>query len=74
MLPPAGPRIAELIPTSLPSKVTNAPPELPGIDRGVRLDKILITFTAEDRFGLSALTMPDVTVCPRPNGLPIATT
>ena len=44
-----------------------------GIDRRVRLNEVLEALDVDAAAPL-ALTMPAVAVCPRPNGLPIATT
>ncbi len=73
MLPPLPERIAELIPTSSPRRFTSAPPELPG------LMEASVWMKSSYPSGLmpvrpSALTMPAVTVCCSPNGLPMATT
>ena len=72
-LPPEGPMIAELMPTSSPRRLTSAPPELPGlIEASVWMKSSKPS--GERPLLPSALTMPEVTVCPMPNGLPIAIT
>jgi len=61
------------MPISLPSRLTSAPPELPGFDGGVGLDEeVRIADPAALR--ATAEMMPLVTVWLRPNGLPIAST
>ena len=65
--------MAELIPTNSPFIFTRAPPEFPGfIDASVWMKSSyplsLIPVLP------SALTIPEVTVLPSPNGLPIAIT
>ena len=63
------------MPISSPRALTSAPPELPGIDRRVGLDEILVGRRARrSRLRPSALTMPSVTVWFSWNGLPIAST
>ncbi len=71
--PPPRVKIAVLMPTSRPSRVTSAPPELPGL--------IAASVWMKERSGPAsgvvraiAETMPLVTVWPMPNGLPIAST
>ena len=72
-LPPAGPMIALLMPINSPRRFTRAPPELPGlIDASVWMKSSKPS--GESPLRPSALTIPDVTVCPMPNGLPIAIT
>ena len=69
---PDGPNIAVFIPITSPSILNNGPPELPWlIDASVwikssYLDNPILLFLAE--------IIPDVTVPPRPKGLPIART
>ena len=47
--PPEREKIAVLMPTSSPLRSTSAPPELPGIDRGVGLDEELVVGDADLR-------------------------
>ncbi len=73
MLPPLREKIAVLMPTSRPSPSTSAPPELPGLIAA----SVWMKFSMVDRpswLRSSALTMPEVTVSPTLNGLPIAST
>ena len=73
MFPPDCDRMAVLMPTSSPRRLTSAPPELPGLmAASVWMKFSYPSGLMPDR--PSALTMPEVTVCCRPNGLPIATT
>jgi hypothetical protein len=66
------PRMAVLMPTSRPSMSSSAPPELPGlIDASVCTKSKSIRSPAL-KFRCTAETTPVVTVCERPNGLPIA--
>ena len=71
MLPPFGPRMAVLMPISSPRRLSRAPPELPELMAA----SVWMKFS---RFSMlrplrpRALTMPEVTVWPRPNGLPMA--
>ena len=71
--PPLCEKIAVLMPTSLPSVVTSAPPELPGLIAAsvwMKKPKSLMPVRVRAR----PETMPLVTVWPTPNGLPIAST
>ena len=71
--PPLRVKIAVLIPTSAPSRVTRAPPELPGLIAA----SVWMNDRSEPPSGVlraTAETMPLVTVWPMPNGLPIAST
>ena len=70
-LPPAGPTIAVLMPIRRPSSPISAPPLLPGlIDASVWMKSSKRSMPSPER--PSAETMPEVTVWPSPNGLPIA--
>ena len=76
MLPAAEPRglkLAVLMPTSSPRRLTSAPPELPGL-----IEALVWMKSWKPRpvrpLRPTAETMPEVTVCPSPNGLPTATT
>ena len=60
------------MPTSLPSRSTSAPPELPGLIAASVWMKERKSPAPIER--ASAETMPLVTVWPTPNGLPIAST
>ena len=72
-LPPLGARIAVLRPTSSPRRLTRAPPEFPGlIEASVWMKSSYPSIPRPDR--PRALMIPEVAVCPRPKGLPIATT
>ena len=65
--------MAVLMPTRLPLTSTSAPPELPGLMAAsvwMKFSKVLMPSWLRP----SALTMPQVTVWPTPNGLPIAST
>src|SRR5438034_4951320 len=72
MLPPLWLKIAELIPTTSPFRLSSGPPELPGL--------IEASVWMKSSYGPApitrplALTMPAVTVCSRPKGLPMAMT
>ena len=71
--PPEREKIAVLMPTRLPLASTSAPPELPGLMAAsvwMKFSKVLMPKPVRP----SADTMPPVTVCPTPNGLPIAST
>ena len=62
-------KIFDVIPTNSPSSLINAPPEFPGFTAA--------SVCISSRYGfpvflLFALTIPDVTVKPSPNGSPIA--
>ena len=62
-------KIFDVIPTNSPFSLINAPPEFPGFTAA--------SVCMSSRYGfpvflLLALTIPDVTVKPSPNGLPIA--
>ena len=62
-----------LMPTSSPLRLTSAPPELPGLIAA----SVWMKSSRPSRLmpvRPSALTMPEVTVCWRPKGLPIAIT
>ena len=70
--PPEGDRIAVFIPITLPSWVNSGPPELPWlIGASIWMNW---SYGPSPMSRLTAETMPAVTVPPRPNGLPIATT
>jgi len=72
-LPPLREKMAVLIPTSKPLASTSAPPELPGLMAA----SVCMKFSKVDRpnwLRPRALTMPEVTVCPTPKGLPMAST
>ena len=71
-LPPEGVKIIELMPTSSPRRFTSAPPELPGLIEASVWMKFWKPLPRPER--PSAETMPEVAVCPRPNGSPTATT
>ena len=61
------------MPTSSPSSPTSAPPELPGLmAASVWMKSSSLSRLMPER--PSALTIPEVTVCCRPKGLPIAIT
>ena len=65
--------MAVLIPTSCPAVLIKAPPELPGLIAAsvwMKFSKVLIPSCWRP----VALTMPCVTVCPTPKGLPMAST
>ena len=65
--------MAELTPTSRPSMEISAPPELPGLmAASVWMKKLRSETPTWVR--ASAETMPLVTVCPTPKGLPMART
>ena len=71
--PPLREKIAVLMPTSLPSMVTKAPPELPGLmAASVWMKKLKSVMPTLVR--ARAETMPLVTVWPTPKGLPMAST
>ena len=73
MLPPVREKMAVLTPTSLPSRSTSAPPELPGLIEA----SVWMKFwkpTPGTLLRPTAETMPEVTVWPTPNGFPTATT
>ena len=79
MLPPERDRMLEGMPTSSPRMFTSAPPELPGlIDASVWMKSSMgLGAPALRARGMDlprALTMPEVTVCVRPKGLPMAST
>ena len=62
-----------LMPATLPSMVTSAPPELPGLmAASVWMKKLRSDLPTLVRAWPE--TMPLVTVCPTPNGLPMAST
>src|SRR5205807_337056 len=66
-------KIAVLMPIRLPAASTSAPPELPGLIAAsvwMKFSKVLMPRPVRPR----AETMPLVTVCPTPNGLPMAST
>ena len=72
-LPPVREKIAVLMPSRLPLASTSAPPELPGLMAAsvwMKFSKVLMPSWLRP----SALTIPEVTVWPTPNGLPIAST
>ena len=70
---PLDPIIAVFIPTNSPFRLTKAPPEFPGfIDASVCIKFSYASIPKPDL--PSALTIPEVTVCPIPKGFPIATT
>lgn len=71
-LPPFGPKMAVLIPISSPLRFTSAPPELPLLIAASVWMKFS-KFSTFKPLRPSAETIPEVTVWPRPNGLPIAT-
>ncbi len=65
--------MAVLMPIRCPLTSTSAPPELPGLMAAsvwMKFSKVLMPSCVRP----SALTMPLVTVCPTPNGLPMAST
>ena len=70
--PPVRLMIAELMPTSSPCMFTSAPPELPGLIEA----SVWMKSSSPSPIPVlpRALMMPDVTVFPRPKGLPIAMT
>ena len=71
--PPSREKIAVLMPTRRPSMPTSAPPELPGLmAASVWMKKRKSAMPTVVR--ATAETIPLVTVCPTPNGLPIAST
>ena len=71
--PPDCEKIALLMPIRLPFASTSAPPELPGlIGASVWMKSSKRLMPSDVR--PSAETMPDVTVWPKPNALPIAST
>ena len=73
MLPPLWLKIAVLIPTNSPRMLTNAPPEFPGLIAAsvwMKSSYSAIPMLARP----TALTIPIVTLCVRPNGLPTAST
>src|ERR1700744_5944045 len=70
--PPDGDRIAEFMPTTLPSWVNNGPPELPWLIGASTWMKW--SYGPAPMSRPLADTIPAVTVPPRPNGVPIATT
>jgi hypothetical protein len=63
---------AELMPTISPRVLISGPPELPWLMGASVWMKRRRSLPPSPRS--VALTMPAVTVCPSPNGLPIATT
>ena len=66
--------LAKLMPTTLPEASSNAPPLLPELIAAsviIKLSNVTLS-TVIERF--NALIMPDVTDCPFPSALPIATT
>ncbi len=64
--------MAVFTPTSLPLKFSRAPPELPGfMEASVCISDCLL-FSTDVR--PMPETMPWVTVCEKPKGLPMATT
>ena len=70
---PLLPKIAVLMPITSPSRLMSAPPELPGLMEASVWMKS--SYDSMPRpFLPKALTMPRVTLCSRPNGLPIART
>jgi hypothetical protein len=70
--PPVCEKIAVLMPTSAPRTSTSGPPELPGFTEASVWMKSSYGPLPMKRS--LALTMPVVTVCSSPNGLPIAIT
>ena len=68
-----GLKLAVLMPTSSPCRLTSAPPELPGL---IEASVWMKFWKPRPRRPLrpTAETMPEVTVWPMPNGLPTATT
>ena len=65
--------MAVLMPIRSPLASTSAPPELPGLIAAsvwMKFSKVLMPRCVRPR----PLTMPCVTVCPTPNGLPMAST
>ena len=71
-LPPPGAKIAVLMPMSSPLRLIRAPPELPRLIAA----SVWIKFSKPSRFKPlrpNADTIPEVAVCPMPNGLPTAT-
>ena len=71
--PPRAVKMALLMPTSSPRRLTSAPPELPGlIDASVWIKSSYPFGFKPDR--PSPLIIPEVTVCSSPNGLPMAMT
>ena len=70
---PRGLKLAVLMPTSSPRRLTSAPPELPGlIDASVWMK--FWKPSPGRPLRPTAETMPEVTVWPTPKGLPTATT
>src|SRR5580700_8730824 len=70
--PPLGEKMAEVTPTTVPSAVSNGPPELPRfIDASVCRK---LTYGSSSSVLARAETIPALTDWPRPNGLPIAIT
>ncbi len=70
--PPLRQKICELMPTTSPSRLNSGPPELPGFTAASVWMKPTTPSPGSERD--LALTMPEVTVLSRPNGVPIATT
>ena len=69
--PPVGDRIAVFMPTALPSWANSGPPELPWL---IGASIWMNEYGLSPMSRLTAETIPAVTVPPRPNGLPTATT
>ena len=74
ILPPLRETITELMPTSSPLRLTSAPSGIARIDRRVGLNEVFEALGVDAAAARGALTIPDVTVFEKPNGLPIATT
>ena len=65
--------IAVLTPTTSPRELSSGPPELPGFSAAsVWITSGIRRPVPERMLRPSALTMPAVTVCSKPSGLPIA--
>ncbi len=74
-LPPFSLSICELTPMTSPRRFSSGPPELPWlIGASVWMVSLIVKSFGAFIERLRALTMPAVTVCSSPNGLPIATT
>src|SRR5437667_3248778 len=74
-LPPESLSICEVTPITFPCALRRGPPELPWlIAASVWMESSIAKLLGEVISRCSALTMPEVTVSWRPNGLPMATT
>ena len=72
---PLGPRIAVLMPTTLPAESSSGPPLLPGLmAASVWIKPSSVRSFSPRMLRPSELTMPVVKVPSRPNGLPMAST